>query len=120
MPPEPILHLKWLALIERVRVYAQTVRKIVGVDTLRPPVPQFGFQRPASKLKPSVVEIRALFIKTGRPDHHRCCVCHGSKLTFGFLVLGNLEVRFPDPGLGLREVGYDSLIRHENEADWKE
>src|SRR5690348_14309701 len=84
---EPILHLERHSLIEIGDVDVEAPCEVIGMHSLRPAVAGLLGKGSSRELQPGVVEVVALLVDIGAPDHHRR-VLHEQPILDGGQLLG--------------------------------
>src|SRR5437899_893671 len=82
--PEAIFHLERLSLIKANVIYVEAVRAVVRMYALCPSGAKLLFQPSAGKSEPRSIEVSALLVDAGRPDHHRRRVRDRAEAPFRF------------------------------------
>ena len=70
MPPQPVLHAKFLSGFEVTDVNSEAAIKILRMNAFGPAIPEFLRHRASGELKPRPVEPDAELVFTRDPDHH--------------------------------------------------
>src|SRR5262249_50161955 len=82
VPPKAILRLKSLATTECSNVGLQAPIHVFSMQTLCPTRPELLFDGATGKVQPWLVDISALRIRAGHPNHDRSCVSDQAKALF--------------------------------------
>src|SRR4051812_41617089 len=91
-PTQAVLLLERKPGIERVEKCASCAIAIIWMDTLGPPKAAFLLQRPSRELEPLPVDVGALLVSIGQPDHDRHAVADRPESLF---ALAYPHFRFP-------------------------
>src|SRR4051812_8284083 len=71
VPPEAVFHFERLAPVEVIEVVRYAPLEVVGVDARCPPVAHLLLDRAAGEREPGLVEVVAVRIDAGTPEHDR-------------------------------------------------
>src|SRR5262249_26361029 len=85
--PQPVLHGKRFARVERFRVSLHTLLQVIRMHVLSPAVSDLLLHGAASEIQPWLIEESAKLVDAGHPDKNGRSICNDSETCLGFAQL---------------------------------